>query len=353
MSGGGAQRVVLNVIKHLDKNHFQSILLLVNNEQADYIHDIPVNMIVYNLRVKRARFAVPELLYYIGKLKPDVIFSTLDYINILTLITTKFLLYNPKIIIREIFSTKHDIFGSRYPRSSEMIRKFLYKNVSKIICQSDSIRKDLITGYNLPEDKFIRIYNPVDVKEIKEKALIDPNPFDVYKKNIVGMGRLCHQKGFDLLIPAIARIKNVIPNIHLTILGKGDRLTQLQSVVHELNIEHFVTFAGFIENPYPYLWNADLFVLPSRFEGLSNSFLEALACGVTVVAVDGTEGTKEVIRNGINGWIVKSEDIDALVDGIIFALSNPLALSGDSIRRFAESEFGVKTILSQYETVFK
>lgn len=351
LSGGGAQRVVLTIINHLNRRFFNPSLLLLNNDRSDYSNDIPSDINVYTLKANRARYTGPELCYFLWKYRPDVIFSTLDYMNILVMVTNIFLLYRPKVVVREIFLTKQDFLHTRYPSISTTLRTFLYKNVSKVICQSDSIRNDLMRSFNLPSDKIVRIYNPVDVKGIKEKATIIPNPYNTNVRNIIAIGRLCYQKGFDLLIPALAKIKSIIPDIHLTILGRGEDMAQLQRIVSQLNLETDVTFAGFLENPYPYLWNADLFVLPSRFEGLSNALLEALACGVPVVAADASGGTKEVIQNGVNGWLIRSEDVDALADGIQNALSTPLALDRENLRRSTENEFGIQVILSQYETV--
>jgi len=352
VDGGGAQRVVLTLIKHLDLKKFLPILLLLDGG-GDYIDEIPKSIKVVSLKANRARYAGPELYYFLWKSKPDIIFSTLGYMNILTMIVCRFLHHRPKVIVREVFPVKQEFQYARFLKTSQAFRKLLYKNVDKIICQSDSIRNDLVQSYNLPDDKVVRIYNPVDVKGIREKAIATPNPYSGNSRNIVAMGRLNYQKGFDLLIRAIAQVTREHSDIQLTILGKGKNKKKLQRLASELNIEARVTFSGFIKNPYPYLKYADLFVLSSRFEGLSNALLEALACGVTIVATDAPGGTTDVIEDAVNGWLVKSEDIGALADGIKIALSNPLTLTGNRLLEHVENQFGIQTIISQYEAVFQ
>ena len=353
IDGGGAQRVILTLIKHLDRRKFQPTLLLLN-DGGDYVDDISDSLRVVSLKANRARYAGPELLHFFWKSKPDIIFSTLGYMNILTMIVCRFLHHRPKVIVREVFPAKQELQYSRFPKASKAFRKLLYKNVDKIICQSNSIRNDFVQDYNLLDEKVVRIYNPVDIKGIRKKAATTPNPYDKNARNIVAMGRLSYQKGFDLLIHAIAKISKDIPNIHLTILGKGKLKFELQRLASKLDVDTKVTFAGFIKNPYPYLGYADLFVLPSRFEGLSSALLEALACGVTVVATDAPGGTTDVIENEVNGWLVKSEDIDALVDGIKIALSAPLTLTDGRLREhIVENKFGIQTVIAQYEAVLQ
>lgn len=350
IDGGGAQRVILTLIKHLNRRKFQPVLLLLNDE-GEYRNDISDSLKVVSFKANRARYAGPELFYYLWKSKPGVIISTLGYMNTLTMIVCRFLPGHPKVIVREVFPAKQELQYSRLPGASKAFRKWLFKSVDRIICQSDSIRHDLIHSYDLPEEKVVRIYNPVDIVSIREKAAAIPNPYDRNLRNIVAMGRLRHQKGFDILLHAITQVIRTIPNIHLTILGKGDKKDELQKLAADLNIGAKVTFAGFVDNPYPYLGHADLFVLPSRFEGLSNALLEALACGVTVVATDAPGGTTEVIENGVNGWLVKPEDAEALANGIRVALSTPLTLRGSKLQEHVENKFGIRTIISQYESI--
>ncbi len=222
-----------------------------------------------------------------------------------------------------------------------------------MICQSSSIQDDFIQTYDLPKDKVITIYNPVDINRIRTNVIATDDPYGSKLINIISVGRLTYIKGTDLLIRALAHISKVIPDLHLTILGKGKEKSELQRLAYELGINAKITFAGFMKNPYPYLVYADLFVLPSRYEVLSNALLEALACGLPVVASDAPGGTTDIIENGINGWLVKSENVESLATGIKRALSTPLTLTGDKLLETIENKFGIQTIISQYEAVFQ
>jgi glycosyltransferase involved in cell wall biosynthesis len=134
-------------------------------------------------------------------------------------------------------------------------------------------------------------------------------------------------KGFDLLLDAMVEVRQAIPGIHLSILGTGSLGPALHEQCERLGLTATVSFIGFESNPFPYYLNADLFVLPSRYEGLPNAMLEAMALDVSVVATDCPGGVREILEGWPNSRLAQAEDSASLADAILASLQSnrPLA----------------------------
>ena len=126
----------------------------------------------------------------------------------------------------------------------------------------------------------------------------------------VAAGRLSHQKGFDRLLEWIARLS---PDVHLTILGEGAERPLLEGRIAALNLDDRVDLRGFDPNPWTYYAGADAFLLPSRWEGMPNAALEALACGTTVIAMSEAGAVRQIAEEATPGAITIAETDDEFV----------------------------------------
>jgi glycosyltransferase involved in cell wall biosynthesis len=164
---------------------------------------------------------------------------------------------------------------------------------------------DLVTSYGLDVKRTTVIHNPVDRARIAA-ALVAPKQSSTRPGplRVVAAGRLVGQKGFDLLLDALALARR--RDLQLTILGDGPLRDNLGARAKARGIAERVHFAGFQRNPYPILGAADLFVLSSRYEGFPNVVLEALACGTPVVATPAPGGVREIL-DGVAGCILADE----------------------------------------------
>jgi GalNAc-alpha-(1->4)-GalNAc-alpha-(1->3)-diNAcBac-PP-undecaprenol alpha-1,4-N-acetyl-D-galactosaminyltransferase len=131
------------------------------------------------------------------------------------------------------------------------------------------------------------------------------------------------QKGFDLLLTSFRAVRDQGVAATLTVLGEGAERAALEAQARALGLAEAVRFVGFQEHPYPYFGYADLFVLSSRYEGMPNTLLEALACGCPVVAFDCPHGVREIVQPDVNGVLVPPEDVPALATALARLLSSP------------------------------
>ncbi|MCX8045198.1 MAG: glycosyltransferase family 4 protein [Desulfobacterota bacterium] len=200
---------------------------------------------------------------------------------------------------------------------------FLCKYASCMITLNQLMRTELqAIGY--PETKMMSIPNGVDTsifrppiqseQEFRQKC-------SDQEKIILYAGRLSPEKGVAFLVRAFATLAPHIP-AQLFIVGDGPEKKHLESIIVEQGLSNRVCLIPAVEHLVPLLHSADVFVLPSLFEGLSNALLEAMACGLPVIATR-VAGNQEVIRDGENGMLVPAQDSDALAAAIAFLCTQP------------------------------
>lgn len=203
----------------------------------------------------------------------------------------------------------------------------------------------------LIKNKIIVINNPLDLKFINSKMNINMNIFKNKSKiQLLSVGRLEHQKGYDLLISMFVKLPE---NYNLTILGEevchGNK-DKLIAYSKKLGVSERIIFKGFVNNPYEYMANADIFVLSSRYEGFPNVVLEALGCGIPVVAFECPGGINEIIIDGINGFKAIEQDVDDLKDKIIKA-SNAI-FDKNMVIKSVVDRYSISKIIKKYNKLF-
>ncbi|WP_321327963.1 glycosyltransferase [uncultured Ilyobacter sp.] len=320
LRGGGAERVMLNIISHLNREEF-NIRLIVIKKEGPYEKKIPSDIDVVDLNSNRVRYSILKLIKELNKFKPDVILSTLGHLNLVLLSIRAFLKSKPKIIVREANTPSKSL--TKLPKLKRKIFIYLYGKLyptsDVVIAQCKEMKKDIINSFGVPDNKIIYIYNPIDLKSITEEST-EFNPYDRNYINIVSVGRLTYQKGFDILIKAFQKVVLEVPNARLSILGDGELREELTQLINKLKLEDFIKIVGFKENPYPYYKYASLYVLSSRWEGFPNTLLEALACGTNVVATDCKSGPREILEDIGNYGLVEEDDDIALAEMMISVL---------------------------------
>lgn len=208
---------------------------------------------------------------------------------------------------------------------AQKFTRLLYRKGDGFIAVSGAIADDL-TEMGIDRAKIFTIPNGVDLsattlrsqEPVDDKWLVPGAP-----PVVMGMGRLTEQKGFDVLLKAMAQVHAVRPDARLMILGEGELRDDLKRLANELGIADIVRMPGFLANPHAYLAQARLFVLPSRWEGSPNALLEALACGCSVVSADCPSGPREILSRGDIGRLVPVDDVEQHARAIIAALDEP------------------------------
>lgn len=353
---GGAEKVLLYLLKYLDRKKFIPFLVLFD-KTGEYLEQVPKDVVVYDLK-KKKRYHFFKMIYLLSykifpKLKPDLVISFMEYSNIVTIFSKKLSCVKPPIIISEhTYDNAHLDQRMRWLKS--VLIKRYYNKADKIIAVSKGVYDSLVKNYGVFKNKITVIYNGVDLKCIQNASKEDL----VTKVNnnvpmIVSCGRLSSVKNYPLLLDAFSRVQKEIKS-RLLIIGDGEEKKSLEKLCQKLGIKDAVTFVGFQENPFKYITKSDIFVLPSNYEGFGNVIIEAMACGVPVISTKCPSGPDEIITDGVNGVLVPVGDVNAMTEAILKLLKDkPLRERLVEAGGVGIDGFGIEKMIFGYERIFE
>lgn len=305
MGSGGAQRVISLLAEHWvacgrsvhvltmeseDKDFFQlstSVKRHVTGGIGDSRHIIEA--IFSNVRrVWNIRRTLQEI-------KPQVVISFIGVTNILTILAS----YGQdwKLVISE----RNDPALQSLGRAHDLLRKYLYRFADCVTANSTTAMNTL-KAY-VPESRLSSVQNPI--------VLPEPVSDEKEEPMVLSVGRLTHQKAHDVTIRAVALID---PDLGLSfkILGEGELRDELSNLIGDLGIADRIMLQGRVEDVNSWYERASIFVLVSRYEGMPNALLEAMAHGKAVIVSDQCGAAKELVEDGISGLVVPVEDEEAL-----------------------------------------
>lgn len=174
---------------------------------------------------------------------------------------------------------------------------------------------DLTLTRGVPASRIAVLPNPIDTEAIGARAgekRADWPEASAAGPHLLAVGRLSREKGFDLLIQALAQVRSVFPSADLLIAGAGPEEESLRNLCAELNLEDAVRIAGHVDAPAVYFAGATLFVLSSRHEGLPNALLEAAAGGLPIAALPSSQGVVDLLRGHAGVWLAEQISADSL-----------------------------------------
>ena len=321
LGGGGAEKVLTTIVKYLDKSKYDITVLLVT-EVGIYLKEVKkycrvvamlpnydslesfVDKLKYKLDYKYIYSSSPRKVYkkYI-KEEYDIEIAFVE--GYATRLIANSPNKNSKKIAWVHIDMRENPYADQYYKSLEEHIE-CYKNFNDVICVSSSVKKVMEDKFKL-ENNLKVIYNPIDAHQILEKAKEFSIEKDLKKINIITVGRLENQKGFDRLINAIGRINSDKLNIHLNILGEGSKYNELKDLIHLNKLENTVSLLGFKKNPFPWVLSSDIFICTSRAEGYSLVIAEAMVLGIPIISVN-CSGPNELLDFGKYGLLIENSD---------------------------------------------
>ena len=350
---GGLENGVVNLINHMDKDNFHHTICCIRGKGAmeDRITNKQVDIICLNIK-KKDRFAFLKLAHIISKNSPDIVhtrnFGTIDGIL--------------AAILARVDIVVHGEHGREFTdpeglnKKQNFIRRLFFLKTAFIVAVSMDIHNWLIEKIRVPDEKIHTIINgvdtdkfipPLDKNAAKIKMEIDPSEI------VVGsVGRMDKVKNYEMLLSAVSMIKTNA-RFCIVLVGDGPERKSLESFTAEKGLTN-IRFTGKQDNVVNYLQAFDLFVLPSIAEGISNTILEAMACGLHVIATD-VGGNRELIENNKTGSLIKSYDVDALADRISWSLANPLESNqiGRAGQEQCKSCFSLDRMVIEYGNLYR
>ena len=336
---GGAEKVLVTFLKNLPKDKYE-IDLLLNLYSGKYLADVPdwINVLFLNkgemittnrlqdLPLKAFRVSYqkvlkmfPMLLYQVilkGK-KYDVEFAAIHGFR-------DEILNSPQKSAKKLIWIHNDLKKTEFHNyTDEEFRKFF--GYDKILVISEKIQQDFenLTQNESEKNKIVRIYNPLDTEEIILKSEVEGRKLEDDIPVFISIGTVFPQKGFDRLLNVHKRLLDEGFKHKIEILGDGYDLPNIKKMQNDLGISETSTLFGFTDNPYPFIKNADFFILTSRYEGFPTVLFEAITLKKNIIATD-VSGVREMLEEGKLGLIVENSE-EGIYLGMKKALQNPEA----------------------------
>jgi glycosyltransferase involved in cell wall biosynthesis len=372
MAGGGAERIVAHLVKHVNRDEFDTRAGLLWRH-GDYLDqfaepELVVTRLAHGWIPYRDQPPWWQLLPSLAlvplqqrdivrRFRPHIVVTVTKSMNI----AARFSLMlagrrRPAWVVREGNNTgamiDHESPAGFLRTLQDFAVRTAYRRADRVVAISDGVGGALSHRFGIDPDRVSTIYNAVDVATVRARAEDKPAnlPSDPF---IVAAGRLVHQKGFDLLIRAFAASVGQRP-IALVIVGEGPERAALEELARSHAVQNRVHLAGFVENPWSYFARAAAFVCTSRWEGFGNVIVEAMACGAPVVTTDCDFGPREIVRADDSGLLVPVDNVEALARAIVSVVDDRAlaARLSEGARRRA-GDFDIAHMTRAYERMFR
>ncbi len=354
---GGSEKKIVSILKVLStKECYTDLHLCYLNEPTALLPDIPLNISVFcgNRKRKFDLHTLKILKKYIAKHNIQKIFCVNLYPSLYAYLLKRFYFKNIEYYVF--------INASIFRNLKERLFMYLYnvtlRNSKLIIFGAKKQKQEWIKKYRLPENKCYVIYNGVDLRYFN-KNIIDEYQIEKFKKKynikkdelIVGsVGRLVYEKGYTYLLEACAKLLKFY-DFKILLVGDGPLKGELITLAKKLNIsDNLILWGQTLEVRIP-LALMDIFVLPSiAVETFSNAALEAMAMELPVVLSD-IGGAREMVEEGVNGFIFPPRDTEALIKILEELIKDPKRryLMGINARRIVEGRFSLDKMISEYK----
>jgi glycosyltransferase involved in cell wall biosynthesis len=360
LGGGGAEKHLLRIANHLDRERFRVSVALVKPE-GEFEPALAGDVKKFYLNPRRKGSTTVRSLQSVGPLRrlieaerPDLVFSVIDLVNLVSVYAARGTQPRPKVVLG-VQTPPSIAYDSWHPVSKLILGLMprMYPGADAVVALSNGVAEDLAALVPRTRGRVSVIPNAgvePDVREMAREPLsVDERPDGPL---VVACGRLKPLKGFAHLIDALAEVRKTT-RAHLWIIGEGEQRAELERKIERLGLKRCVRLLGFRENPYRYMAAADVFVLSSLFEGFGNVIVEAMACGAPVVATDCPYGPREIIRDGENGLLVEPASAASLARGILRVLTD-----GELKKRLAANglararDFEAESIAGEYGELF-
>lgn len=355
LTGGGAEKVLRTLVNNMDQSKFEITVHTMNAaDPSDYLAPGIRYRAVNRCKTAWGKKVFSYWIRLCAELKWLYPLYIKDDYDIETAYLecgpTKFIAGSTNKKAKKIAWVHCDLAKKEGMAAQAEKLKRYYQAYDKIVCVSQNVKDSFVRMFG-DQPEVLTLYNVNDEEDIRQKAAAFCVP-KAQGTNLVALGRLTWQKGFDRLLEACALLKRDGSDLCLRILGEGPERAGLENLIAKYQLEDCVKLLGFQENPYPYLQNADLVVCSSRYEGLSTVVTESLILGKPVVTTPCT-GMEELLGDSEFGLITE-DSVQGLYLGIKKMLDDP-----ELRNRYAEAavvrgaDFSKKKIINETEAFFK
>ncbi len=348
---GGAERALINVLRHIDKSKYDITLLSIVDDgrlikELECIDGIKYKYI-FKAYLKKFRENKHSKLYRISKKIMNLVWQIYLYkmkyhakelyeknidekydieIAFLEGKVAKFVSQSPNKKSKKIAWIHTDITNATAEGLSQVFinleeEKKCYRKFNQIVCVSDEVKNKFTEKTGIKKNIVVQV-NPINSKEIRKRAKEEiTRPLNRNGLIVCTVGRLVKEKGYDRLLEVHKRLISEGIIHTLWIVGEGREKDKLQEFINRNKLKNTVNLIGYTQNPYKFVKNSNIFVCSSRIEGLSTALIEATILEKAIITTN-CPGTKEIFGENTNAALVVKNDTDSLYEGMKELLTN-------------------------------
>lgn len=340
LCAGGAERVMSFVSQRLNTNDFK-VKLIVLGFEKEAVYNVDSLEVKY-LNKKGLLVSVTTLFSYLIKEKPSIVVSSIVHVNIMMGFFSLFF-RKTKFVGREAsVVTKRNEFSKSNSKLYLTLIKIFYPRLSAIICQSEDILRDLNCSFGINPDKLILINNPItsDTENVNKNNIVS-------NLNFITVGRLSREKGHYRILEALSKVNSY--DFIYTIIGSGPLELAIKSRIKDYGLSEKVKFISHTYNVQEELIKNNFFLQGSFVEGFPNALLESCTAGIPVIAFNAPGGTKDIVINGLNGFLVETqEEFVSILNNVDLLKSIDVSFVSESVIK----KFNSRDIVKKYEKLF-
>lgn len=314
LNAGGIQKFAVDLANNLDKDKFEVSILCLRCRSGELFEkkadEYGITVFYLNKKDGVDLTVISRIYRAIKEYKPDIIHAnqrTLTY-AMLPIILLK---------IKNVIYTVHNLAEYDAGGIHKQIIKSAYKLYGiTLVAISDICRKSVSDTYNIPIENIPCIYNGVDVNFFA-------SPTDINNKDIdfLAVGRISTQKNYTLMLNAFKRVCEKYRSANLTILGDGEKRTEIEEFCKTNNLLDNVHILGNVSNVREYMWRAKVLLMSSDYEGLPITVLEGMAASLPIISTK-AGGVPDVVEDKINGRLIDIGDEESLVNAMLDSVRN-------------------------------
>ena len=317
LTKGGAERVFANLAEYFNEKGYEVFIVTQYRLEDEYTISPAITRILSDLtqeELKKGRIGnfmgrLSKLRRIFKEIRPDIVFSCNGKNNFMAMAATMF--FKSKVVVSVVADPKMEY----YTGAMRFLAKTGFCFADGIVFQTEEAKRFFPKGV---QKKSIILPNSLN------PAFLKPRYEGERKKEIVAVGRLDENKNHAMLLRAFAGIAEQFPDYTVTVYGEGESRPELESLIRELGLAGRVFLPGRTDHIEDKIYQSSLFVMTSDTEGMPNALMEAMALGLPVISTDcPCGGPGELIRDGVNGYLVPVRAQEALKERLEYCLCHP------------------------------
>lgn len=348
----GAETLLLNTVRHFDKEKFSLTIayFLGPGTLAPEMRHAGAEVVDFSRGGKVDPLFLARLINFVWENDIDIIHTHLIQASLIGRFVANLL------GVRPLLSTRHFGYDHKETGIMRRLERLSAPMDSLILAVSEPVRDYVVFKEGCRSERVEVLHNAIDTRLFKMRRSSDAATGNPKTPVIGAVGRLHPQKGYDTLLEGALRVLREMPSSRFKIVGEGELLKPLQRRAEQLGISEAVGFMG--QRPPAeipdILAGFDVFVQTSNWEAFGIAIVEAMACGLPVVATN-VEGVVDIIDDGVDGLLIPPKDPRALADRILRLLCDPELRRriGAAARRKVEANFDIREMTARMARIYQ